>query len=136
MQTKLCVKELFSQLSSALTTGTRELLNWKLLYGIAGYMYFLLSGCANKLLCVSVCVCMCVYISGFLVKLTLTNCSCVFRVTTVVVPPSTAGTQIQKTLQANTLNIIQPYHSSTLTKFCPHCGSSSPGIAQLMTHNL
>ena len=61
METKLCVKELFSQLSSALTTGTRESLNWKLLYGIAGYMYFLLSGCANKLLCECVCVHMCVY---------------------------------------------------------------------------
>ena len=61
MQTKLCVVELFSQLSSALTTDTHESLNWKLLYGITGYMYFLLPGCANKLLYMSVCVHMCVY---------------------------------------------------------------------------
>ena len=114
MQTNLCVEELFSQLSLALTTGTRELPNWKLLYGITGVFF-----CANKLLCVSVCVHMCVYF-GFLAKLTLTNCSCVFIVPTVVVTPSSAGTQIQRTLKTSTVNIIQPYFSSTLAKFCPH----------------
>ena len=56
MQTNLCVEELFSQLSLALTTGTRELPNWKLLYGIAGVFF-----CANKLLCVSVCVHVCIF---------------------------------------------------------------------------
>ena len=56
METKLCVKELFSQLSLALTTSTCELLNLKLLYGIAGVF------CANKLLCESVCVHMCIFL--------------------------------------------------------------------------
>ena len=83
------IQDLFSPLSLALTTGTCELLNWKLLYGIAGVFF-----CANKLLCVSVCVHMRVYF-GFLAKLTLTNCSCVFIMPTVVVTPSAAGTQIQ-----------------------------------------
>ena len=114
MQTNLCVEDLFSQLSLALTTSTCELPNLKLLYGIAGVFF-----CANKLLCVSVCVHMCVYF-GFLAKLTLTNCSCVLIVTTVVVTPSAAGTQIQRTLKTSTGNIVQPYFSSTLAKLCTH----------------
>ena len=116
--------------SSALTTGTHESLNWKVLHGIARYMHFL---CKQIVVCVRACV----YIFGFLAKLTLTNCSYIFIVTTeVMVTPSAAGTQIQRTLKTGTVNIIQPYFSSTWAKFCPHWGSSSPNIAQLMTHNL
>ena len=44
MQTKLCVEDLFSPLSLALTTGTCELPNWTLLYGITG-VFFVQTNC-------------------------------------------------------------------------------------------